>query len=91
MRDSHNLSTKFKYILQYVSYAEKGRISSFTIAGCEETCDGRGGPLCVIERGETAHAELHFKVGESLHMSEDSVIGLDAPLSPLTSASSWGD
>ena len=51
----------------------------------------------MIERGETAHAELHFKVGESLHMSEDSdgkedsVIGLDTPLSPLTSASSWGD
>ena len=44
--------------------AEKGRISSFTVSGCKETCDGRGGPICVIERGKTAHAELHFKVGE---------------------------
>ena len=60
VRDSHNLLTK------YVSSAGKGRISSFTISGCEETCNGRGGPLCVIERGKTAHAELHFKVGELL-------------------------
>ena len=78
--------------------AEKGRISSITVSGCKESCDGRGGPICVIERGKTVHAELHFKVGELLlklytsedenaDCREDSVIALEATLSSLTSAS----